>query len=358
MDGSRFDSVVQSLVTTAPRRGVLRALASLPLLQLLAMMRDPAATVARGHALQHGHQARPQHRRSSTARSDHSHPHDQQDAQQRRDRATAQHQHKRKKRAKRGTGTCTPESAAQTCAGRCGKVTNTCGTAIDCGACSCGSCQICQFCDASTGQCVPNGSVVGQVCTSCHTCTAAGLCERVANGTSCDDGNACTQTATSQDGVCVGINPMSCPAPRNPCHAAVCNPATGMCSEVDVPDGTACNPGSACSSGTCQSGVCHDACTAPATCCPAGTPAAGECRRLAGTGACGSDADCCSGSCAASAGCCPTCPAGCVCGSKISGDLTCTTGSGSGQTCNFDMPCPAGEACFGFTCRTTCEPVA
>ena len=54
-----------------------------------------------------------------------------------------------------------------------------------------------------------------------------------ADGTPCNDGNACTQTDTCQAGTCTGANPVTCAAPDQ-CHdAGTCNPATGVCSNPD-----------------------------------------------------------------------------------------------------------------------------
>src|SRR5437667_3222773 len=78
-----------------------------------------------------------------------------------------------------------------------------------------------------------------------------------ADGTDCDDGNACTQTDTCQAGSCTGQNPVVCSA-ADQCHdAGTCNPATGECSAPASADGTACDDGNACTQiDTCQSGSC------------------------------------------------------------------------------------------------------
>ena len=77
------------------------------------------------------------------------------------------------------------------------------------------------------------------------------------DGTACNDGNACTQEDTCQAGVCVGDDPVVCTA-TDQCHdAGVCSPATGLCSNPIVEDGTACDDGDACTQeDTCQAGVC------------------------------------------------------------------------------------------------------
>src|SRR5204863_241393 len=92
------------------------------------------------------------------------------------------------------------------------------------------------------------------------------------DGTTCSDGNACTQSDTCQAGVCTPGSPVVCTAP-DACHlAGSCNPVTGVCGGApNQPDGTTCSDGNACTqSDTCQAGVCTPGslvvCTAPDAC--------------------------------------------------------------------------------------------
>jgi VCBS repeat protein/FG-GAP repeat protein len=91
-----------------------------------------------------------------------------------------------------------------------------------------------------------------------RTCTQ-GTCglDLAPAGTSCDDGDACTQVDTCQSGACVGATPVLCAA-IDPCHAAgICDPATGVCSDPAQADGVACTDSDACTvADTCQAGVC------------------------------------------------------------------------------------------------------
>ena len=172
---------------------------------------------------------------------------DEADAAGRRKRHKKRHKHRpgndknnrngKQKGKKKGKKQCTPKPVTVTCAGRCGTVVNNCGAQVDCGSCACTPpCLVCQTCNAATGQCVP-----------------------LANGMACDDSNACTQTDTCQSGACVGSNPVVC-TPLTQCHdAGVCNPATGVCSNPNTTDGTACDDGNPCTTGdTCQGGLCHE----------------------------------------------------------------------------------------------------
>ncbi len=71
--------------------------------------------------------------------------------------------------------------------------------------------------------------------------------------TPCDDGNACTTGDACQGEVCVGGTPIVC-TQIDECHqAGTCNPLSGTCTNPTMPDGTAC------STGTCQAGVCTTA---------------------------------------------------------------------------------------------------
>ena len=140
------------------------------------------------------------------------------------------------------------------------------------------------------GVCVGASPVVCAAIDQCHDAGACdpttGLCSdpRKADGTACDDGNACTQIDSCQAGVCTGANPVICTA-LDQCHAVgVCNPATGMCSNPEKADGTACDDGDLCTqTDTCQAGTCAGAnpvvCTALDQCHAAGVcdPVTGLC---------------------------------------------------------------------------------
>jgi RHS repeat-associated protein len=92
----------------------------------------------------------------------------------------------------------------------------------------------------TNGICAGVDHCVGVTCTAqdqCHvvgTCIdhATGACSNPAkaDGTACNDGNACTRSDTCQAGACVGGNPVTCPG-SDPCRVgAACNPSTGQCS--------------------------------------------------------------------------------------------------------------------------------
>jgi hypothetical protein len=102
-------------------------------------------------------------------------------------------------------------------------------------------------------------------CIACSTTAGAqtdGVCGPVNDGRSCSDGDLCTQTDTCLSGSCAGSNPVTCTAIEQ-CHEiGTCEPATGLCTNPNKPNGTACNDGNDCSTlDTCQSGFCTSGAT-------------------------------------------------------------------------------------------------
>ncbi|NUO53649.1 MAG: hypothetical protein HOV80_32780, partial [Polyangiaceae bacterium] len=172
----------------------------------------------------------------------------------------------------------------------------------------------------------------------CHvvgTCNpATGTCSNptAPNGTSCNDGSMCTQTDSCQAGTCTGSNPVVC-TPSDQCHAAgSCNPATGMCSNPNAPDGTSCNDGNLCTqTDSCSAGVCGGG--NPVTCAPLDQcHVAGTCNP--GTGTCDN----------------PTAPNGTTCndGNLCTQTDTCTAGScggGNPVTCAPLDQCHVAGTC-------------
>src|SRR5438093_705697 len=107
-----------------------------------------------------------------------------------------------------------------------------------------------------------------------------------ANGTACNDNNACTSGETCQNGACGSpTSTVTCSA-LDQCHVAgCCDQVCGVCSNPNKANGTACNDNNACTSGeTCQNGACGSptstvTCTALDQCHVAGTcdPMSGVC---------------------------------------------------------------------------------
>ncbi len=195
-------------------------------------------------------------------------------------------------------GACTPGSAV-TCvasdqchvAGVCDPMTGMCSNpnATDGTSCSDGNgCTQNDTCQ--TGTCMAGAPVT---CTALDQCHVAGVCDpmtgmcsnpNAADGSACSDNDACTQMDSCQVGVCVGANPVMCAA-LDQCHVAgVCDPMTGMCSNPNAADGSVCTDNDACTqSDTCQTGACVGAnpvmCAAMDQCHVAGScdPMTGAC---------------------------------------------------------------------------------
>jgi hypothetical protein len=198
MDPVRFDTLVKSLAAARTRRGIVRLLSTLSLGMTLTALFDDGPD-ASAEDDDHGSSHRRHRRKTRNAR-----------------RSGDDKDNRKGQRKGKRTG-CNPESRARTCAGKCATVINNCGKAVDCGPCTC-----------ATG------------CPQCQSCNpATRLCDLVTNGTGCDDGNACTQTDTCQNGVCIGSNPT---ADGTVCPGGFC--CGGECKEC-------------CTDQHCPSGFCH-----------------------------------------------------------------------------------------------------
>jgi hypothetical protein len=76
-----------------------------------------------------------------------------------------------------------------------------------------------------------------------------------AEGTACDDGNACTTNDRCASGTCVSGGDQSCPDP-GVCAVGRCDPLLG-CASDPLPDGTPCDDGDRCTKrDACSGGVC------------------------------------------------------------------------------------------------------
>ena len=193
-------------------------------------------------------------------------------------------------------------------------------------------------------------------------------------GSACDDSNGCTQTDSCQSGICVGADPVICTA-LDACHdAGVCNQANGVCSDPPKPEGSSCDDGDACTpTDTCQAGACVAGeslvCSALDACHDAGVcnPETGVCTDPAKEDGFGcDDGDACTAT--------DTCQAG-VC---VAGDATvctaldachgigvCDPQSGicsdppkeEGANCDNGDPCTTADTCQAGVCVAG-DPIA
>jgi hypothetical protein len=164
------------------------------------------------------------------------------------------------------TGTAVVCTALDQChdVGTCEPTTGVCSNPAKANGAACNDSNACTQTDTcESGACVGGNPVV---CTALDQCHVAGVCDTTtgvctnpdkANGTTCNDGDACTQTDTCESGACVGSNPVTCTA-LDQCHVVgVCDTATGVCTNPDKANGTACNDSNACTqTDTCESGAC------------------------------------------------------------------------------------------------------
>jgi cysteine-rich repeat protein len=175
--------------------------------------------------------------------------------------------------------------------GICDLATGTCSNPAKADGSACSDGNACTQSDSCrVGDCVGSDPVFCSASDECHepgVCDpASGVCSNPekADGSACSDGNSCTQIDSCQSGVCQGASEVTCLA-MDECHApGVCDPGTGTCSHPPSPDGTACSDSNACTrTDSCVGGVCQGTnpvvCTAADQCHSAGVcdPARGTC---------------------------------------------------------------------------------
>ena len=170
------------------------------------------------------------------------------------------------------TGTCQVTQPPVDCSslnnacniGVCNPVSGLCGTQPRLDGTTCSDGNACTQTDSClSGACEGSSPVVCTALDQCHnigTCNpATGVCDDPikVDGSACSDGDACSQTDTCQGGSCVGTNPFTCVA-LDQCHSpGTCNPSTGVCDDPPKADGTTCNDGLNCTSpDACTGGIC------------------------------------------------------------------------------------------------------
>ena len=123
------------------------------------------------------------------------------------------------------------------------------------------ACTVRDFCDRGvcTGRGGPDCSDFDTPCTVGVCDDALGACrpEPVPNGTLCDDGDPCSVGDTCRRGLCRAGLPRDCSGAGDACNAGICNPMTGACEPLPLPNGTPCEDGRVCSEGdSCTAGRC------------------------------------------------------------------------------------------------------
>jgi hypothetical protein len=259
-------------------------------------------------------------------------------------------------------------------AGTCDTSTGLCSNPSKSDGTACNDGNLCTQTDTcQTGVCTGSNPVVCSALDQCHnvgTCApATGTCSNPnkADGTGCSDGNACTQTDTCQGGTCVGTNPVVC-MPQDQCHVAgTCAPGSGLCSNPNAPNGSACSDGNPCTlNDTCQTGACQAG--SPKTCTPldqchnAGTcdVVSGNCSNPAkANGAACSDGNFCTQTDTCQSGICTGGnPVVCTALDQCHAVGTCDTTTGvcnnpnapDGTSCNDGNVCTSTDVCTNGTC--------
>jgi hypothetical protein len=247
--------------------------------------------------------------------------------------------------------------------GTCDSATGACTNPPKADGASCDDGNPCSTLDVCRAGACTGGTVL--TCPASDACHEPALCNPAtgqcqaaprADGTTCDDGNACTRADACLNGACTGGNPVVCTA-TDDCHlAGACNIATGACTNPAKPNGSICNDGNACTrTDTCLSGACQGAnpvvCTGTDQCHDGGTcnPASGLCSgpakangtRCSDGNACSQGDTCQSGSCVP--GTAVTCAPSDQC--HVVGTCDAATGACSNPVKAAGSPCNDGNAC-------------
>lgn len=157
------------------------------------------------------------------------------------------------------SGSCQFEAAGSACAEDGDACTaDVCGGSGDEGLCTHPplaplppACQLCGNGTVDAGeQCDDGGTTDGDCCDSACRFEVG----------PCDDGDVCVVGESCQSGICTGGAPVDCSAVSNSCAPAACDPSgsEGNCSDVTtLADGSPCEDGDACTeNSTCDAGTC------------------------------------------------------------------------------------------------------
>jgi hypothetical protein len=79
----------------------------------------------------------------------------------------------------------------------------------------------------------------------CDARTGGCAAEYRSNGSTCDPGGQCVAGAVCAFGTCE-LPPAACPPPSGSCKVAACMPSNGSCFEMNLPQGTTCDPKTSC----------------------------------------------------------------------------------------------------------------
>jgi alpha-tubulin suppressor-like RCC1 family protein len=243
----------------------------------------------------------------------------------------------------------------------CGNAVDDCGVERSCGECDegllCSDHACVAECDgcAISGNCFSPGEVNPEApCEVCSPALSTDAFSPISDGTTCDDGNACSSNDTCQEGVCSGIaadcddgvacnGTEACDSQSGECSLGTSTCATGVCDPA-LDDCVA-----DCSAGCLVQGVCYAAgSTHPSTPCFVCDPARSSSALSPNQGAvCEDDGDPClfPGACN-SEGTCERAPRdqGTACGAGIT---ECASSTCDGEGSCVTEPSPSDVLCSG-----------
>ncbi|MBI5500555.1 MAG: hypothetical protein HY907_09950 [Deltaproteobacteria bacterium] len=207
-----------------------------------------------------------------------------------------------------------------------------------------------------------NECTAGDACADGACAGGASTCECTSDAdcAAYEDGDACNGTLHCEANACV-IDPatiVTCdPGGDTDCRVSLCDPADGTCSLVPRADGTTCDDGSACTlAEACAAGVC----TGPARSCDDAdvctddscVPATG-CTFTNNTAACDDGSACTAGDVCSGGACAGTaivCNDGDVCTDDACDPATGCTFTDNSAACDDGDACSGGDMCAGGEC--------
>ena len=209
----------------------------------------------------------------------------------------------------------------------------------------------------SDGQLSPNDP-----CELCNPTLSNSTFSTASDGTSCEDGNACTEDETCDAGSCTGGTTINCDD-SNECTNDTCSPMIG-CQNFAEPNGTLCDDGDLCTTASeCQLAVCVGTanvdCSGTGDQCNAGMcdPATGNCTTMPLDGITCDDGNNCttmdacnSGTCDGTSVDCSSIGDQCNAGMCDPTDGSCTTMPLDGIVCDDGDPCTTTDMCNSGTC--------
>jgi len=129
---------------------------------------------------------------------------------------------------------------------------------------ACGDNSDCETKACAAGTCVAPKCLADGDCAALDGLCVRGACEDfacvVANGDEgepCDDNDLCSLSSTCQAGACTAAEAIDCTGLDSPCTQGQCDPGSGACLLEDLADGSKCDDGDACTAlEACKAGSC------------------------------------------------------------------------------------------------------